>query len=853
MRDWRVLLRLARRNASTAKARSALVVGLIALTVGAGVFAAATMRTFGVTDEDRADAALGGADLSLTVASRASVSAEQTVERILAIADERGDQVSIYEVVDTPAPGVGRLQTIDLADPLTDGVLDLRAGRAPERPGEVALSSASLRVLDARVGDEVALAFTGRMWDVVGEVEHPYERDHEAAVVTAEALDATGFGGRFTVLVAGDGVADGWGDYSGLPGVGVESGRFLAFYDDPGIDFSDPAQLSTWVSLLLVLETAAVAAAAFAVGTRRRLREFGQLAVIGATGRQLRRLVLVESVVLAGVGAVVGVAAGLGTFVVASDRLAAIANHTPVALDWSPLDLIGPFVAGTLAALLAAWWPARRVERIEPVRALTGRFDPARFSPRLAALGLAVTMLGFVAFAVLTGSDISGDVVPIAIVASLVLVFVGTVICSGPLVTMLGQAARPVSGLARLVVRDSGRQPVRAGASIAALLILFAIPVVIATIVRSDDDIGRTPNWTSGRMVVVNDLAESGGGGDHLPNREELIETSTAVELDALTTDALADHSSPSRSGALRIATTTVSVRNVGMSVSATSGAFVGPGVVGIADAETMDLLGFDAEARDVLAAGGAVGGNLFRVRSASLASDGSSAPVEAVAFGDRRIPIDAWLPEGRNGYPLPAVWISPDVAVDLELTVATAGHIVVLDSPLGDDQRRRVQTALAGDLFDRGVEPTDAVALSRWAFDVGAEPQGLANAEVVSLALLGAMMLALLVAGAGAALSAVELDRELGTMVAIGAPPSIRRRFIGLQSGYHAALAAVLATPLAITLVWVVFRSVEPVQDVDLHRPALAAVLVGIPLVVAVAMAALFRSGRPSVSRRLS
>jgi hypothetical protein len=53
-------------------------------------------------------------------------------------------------------------------------------------------------------------------------------------------------------------------------------------------------------------------------------------------------------------------------------------------------------------------------------------------------------------------------------------------------------------------------------------------------------------------------------------------------------------------------------------------------------------------------------------------------------------------------------------------------------------------------------------------------------------------------------AVSAAEVDHEVRTIVAVGAPGSIRRRFLGLLTGYQTLVAMALAVPLGLGLVWV-------------------------------------------------
>lgn len=53
-------------------------------------------------------------------------------------------------------------------------------------------------------------------------------------------------------------------------------------------------------------------------------------------------------------------------------------------------------------------------------------------------------------------------------------------------------------------------------------------------------------------------------------------------------------------------------------------------------------------------------------------------------------------------------------------------------------------------------------------------------------------------------AVSAAELDEDVRTIVAVGAPGSFRRRFLGVLMGYQTAVAMALSAPLGLGLVWV-------------------------------------------------
>ena len=127
--------------------------------------------------------------------------------------------------------------------------------------------------------------------------------------------------------------------------------------------------------LRLVLGFAGVALALAAIGVyvviafgvAQRTREIGIRMAVGATTRDVMALVLRQSLMLAGIGAVAGIGGGIAIARVLRASLDSVLYRT------SPFALL-PLVtaAGALGAitLAAAWMPARRAAGVDPVMAL---------------------------------------------------------------------------------------------------------------------------------------------------------------------------------------------------------------------------------------------------------------------------------------------------------------------------------------------------------------------------------------------------------------------------------------------------------------------------------------------------
>jgi ABC-type antimicrobial peptide transport system permease subunit len=84
---------------------------------------------------------------------------------------------------------------------------------------------------------------------------------------------------------------------------------------------------------------------------------------LGATDRDVRRLILGQGMIVAAIGIVLGLGASLALTRVVSSYLVGVSATDPVTFVGVPLVLLG-------VAALASYLPARRAMTIDPVRAL---------------------------------------------------------------------------------------------------------------------------------------------------------------------------------------------------------------------------------------------------------------------------------------------------------------------------------------------------------------------------------------------------------------------------------------------------------------------------------------------------
>ena len=160
-----------------------------------------------------------------------------------------------------------------------------------------------------------------------------------------------------------------------------------------GISDGRPIWGTLWM-VAAVLAVVIVAASvsliynAFAISVAERTRQFGLLASLGASRRQLRRTVLAEALVLGLVGVplglVLGVAGTAGAFAVSQEAFASFVSGiegVPVRVD--PLVLAAAAALSLATLVASAWAPALRASRVSAVDAIRQTQD-VRLSKRAA-------------------------------------------------------------------------------------------------------------------------------------------------------------------------------------------------------------------------------------------------------------------------------------------------------------------------------------------------------------------------------------------------------------------------------------------------------------------------------------
>ena len=258
----------------------------------------------------------------------------------------------------------------------------------------------------------------------------------------------------------------------------------------------------------------------------QRMREFGTLRTLGATGRMIVRVVLVEALVLAVAGIAFGLIAGLA---LASGLIAMMrAFEIPVGeLQISAGAGVAAAITGVLATLAGAAWPAARAGRIPPIRAVLGAGATSR-RPRTARalVGLGLFIPGLVLGGQFWFGENSGEGAAgiLAIVLTMAM-FAGMAIAApryiSPLVRLLSAPLRRMFPAEGRLASDSARaNPARTAATAAALTIGLSVVVVNAGIASSFvGTIERQLEASLARDLTVQPLGASleDGGAQSIP------------------------------------------------------------------------------------------------------------------------------------------------------------------------------------------------------------------------------------------------------------------------------------------------------------------------------------------------
>jgi putative ABC transport system permease protein len=353
-----------RRTAATA---SALMIGL-ALVSAISVIAASTTASINdsVDRQFRFNQLLTTANFlpfSPNVADEVEqLPGVETVSRFRAANAVINDQDAFVSAVD-PAT-IGQVLNLD----------DIAASFDSLDDGEVALDTDGMTAGGYSIGDEVTVNFpTGERTLTIAST---YDKSitFSGYVTTLGTLADAGLKPQdFQAYIKNSPDADPADVRAGIDAV-LETYPTVQVQDQQEFKDAVQGQVNQLLTLIYGLLALAIVIAVLgiintlALSVIERTREIGLLRAVGMTRKQLRRMVRLESLVIAVYGALLGVVVGVG-FGVALQRASASTGIDVLDVPW--LNLVVFVVLAAIVGVLAALWPARRAARLDVLSAIT--------------------------------------------------------------------------------------------------------------------------------------------------------------------------------------------------------------------------------------------------------------------------------------------------------------------------------------------------------------------------------------------------------------------------------------------------------------------------------------------------
>jgi putative ABC transport system permease protein len=383
-----------------------------------------------------------------------------------------------------------------------DPALPVVAGRGPTRADEVAVESSTLDTSGLHLGDRTRLVVAGTVQPVtvVGEVSFKGGLAGATIVVVDHDSAVRWFAPDGTVqqitVQADKGVSQSTlrQRVAAVLPQGTEAVTGAAYADEQRSDLAQG--LGFLNTFLLVFAAVSLFVGAFIIANTfsmlvaQRTRELALLRAVGATRRQVIRVVLGEAAVVGLVGGVLGLLGGVALAAGLQALVGSFGLKISGGLPVHTRTVVASLLIGVVVTTASAVLPALRAGRIAPVAAMRDDVAmPERGLRRRAAIGAVVLALGCAVMALAVSSmDGSGAAKVLGLGAAVT--FVGLVVCapalSRPVVRVV---AAPLLALSRTVGRlardNSLRNPRRTATTAISLMIGLALVSAFSVLASS--------------------------------------------------------------------------------------------------------------------------------------------------------------------------------------------------------------------------------------------------------------------------------------------------------------------------------------------------------------------------------
>lgn len=837
---WRALIRLAWRDTTRHKGRTALVVAMIGVPVAILCMGSVLIRSIVLTPEQQWRLSVGRvADLVLEPNTYPQNGMPVLQPGAVPPLPPSARSVTLMSGSVRVTVGNSASRSIwasnesgPFTDPILSGVYLLRQGSWPATNGEAAITTALASAAHFKLGQTVTLAIPKRTVTISG--IYDTRNDLRALSVATQApIDGTDFSrDRHTSIWVdlGPGVSAqqartvaeglmgaGWLDrfgYLSLQGTYGSAPLNWGAYRGPQSDQGTPLAMMNVGGVILLFLLGTIVTAAFAVGARRQLRTLGLIAANGGDPRQLRRIVTLQGTVAAVGGAVAGLAIGAVGLIVIAPHLNRFATRVLPGIEFMPLDMVLAFLMALVAGSLAAALPGRAIAKVPVLTALGGR-RPVRSVA--AAVPMVAVIISGVGIGVLAAASRPGHLRsswPFAAVGGIA-VLLGGVLLAPWIVSRLAPLTGRLQGAGRLAARTIVRHRSRSGPIIGAIMAAGALTVGVNTLVQSADQGFRDryrPTIARNQVQIIPDNASATRTADPVPFASVDANVMALQAIAAILPGSIVAPyvrivpSSAELSQWYRIART-----------DPTDGSTMSqlPLQIFSGDVELLRALKADAatiaafEAGQTILSGPNSGPSSVEIIESSQRGDQSNGvtppterhirlttmPTRALDLGQQ---INTKSCDGNRCVMIPGtILIVPDAVGRSNGFTFAPATVVIAPAAITAHQRSRlggVTSAIydqidreTGSNFHGDIIPMIVFEQARFA------PVRIVQAVLTLLALL----LALGVTGLSLALTAADNRVDEATLASLGASPGVRRRMRAWEAGLLAVLGMALAIPI--------------------------------------------------------
>ena len=497
-----------------------LALTAVAIVLGVGLISGTFVYTdtIGKAFDDIFDDAFAGIDIVVSAESELqfgdggvlpedAVTALSDVDGVESLAPFlQGIGVAVLDEKDEPLGGGGPPQfgtNFDEQASADAGGFNLREGSYPIGPDQVVIDAGLASLGDFQVGDQISIVSPSRPtqeFELVGiagfgdldslggatfamfelpTIQSLLDREGQLTGASIQVTPGTEVDSVITAiepLLPENGIVQ-----SGQSAAEEQAGEIqegLAFFSTFLLAFGF---IAVFVGAFLIYNT-------FQIVVRQRTKELALFRALGATRRQVNRMVLVEAIIVSVFSSVLGIIFGLGIAKALEAGLSAAGFSLPTAsLSLQPRTIVVGLAVGIGVTLLAALIPAYKASRVPPMAALREEMAPMRRSltKRIAA-GAIVSGLGVGIMAVgLFVSLESGPPEIVYVGLGVTIVFFGVFILgplfARPMAGFIGAPFQRFRGVAGKLARENSmRSPRRTSATAIAVVISVTLVSLVS-------------------------------------------------------------------------------------------------------------------------------------------------------------------------------------------------------------------------------------------------------------------------------------------------------------------------------------------------------------------------------------